>query len=74
VFEVNSYGASKMVVIANTSWLGGRNSFLGYAYIATGAIFLILAIGFLVFHLMSPRRLGDTRYLSWNHNDIQRVR
>ena len=65
-YEVQSYGASKSLVISNTSWIGGKNSFLGWAYIATGGIFLTLALVFLARHLIAPRRLGDVSYLHWN--------
>lgn len=68
-YEVESYNAKKAVIISNTSWMGGKNSFLGWAYIITGSVFLLLAIVFLVRHLMAPRRLGDTSYLSWNRPD-----
>jgi hypothetical protein len=65
-YEVESYGAKKSLVISNTSWIGGKNSFLGYAYVVTGSVFLLLAIAFLIRHLIAPRRLGDTTLLSWN--------
>lgn len=68
-YEVQSYGARKAVVISNTSWVGGKNPFLGYAYIVTGSVFLLFAIGFLIRHLVAPRRLGDPNYLSWNLDD-----
>jgi hypothetical protein len=65
-YEVESYGAKKSLVISNTSWIGGKNSFLGYAYIIAGTVFLVMAVIFLVRHLVAPRRLGDVSFLSWN--------
>ncbi|PJF18113.1 hypothetical protein PSACC_02071 [Paramicrosporidium saccamoebae] len=65
-YEVESYGAKKAFVISNTSWIGGKNTFLGYAYIVAGTVFLALAIVFLARHLVAPRRLGDASFLSWN--------
>lgn len=65
-YEVESYGATKSVIISNTSWFGGKNDFLGYAFVANGGIFLLFGIVFLIRHLMAPRKLGDTSLLSWN--------
>lgn len=64
-FEVASYGATKALVFSTTSWMGGKNPFLGIVYIVTGTVFLAFAAFFLVKHLMSPRPLGDISYLSW---------
>ena len=44
---------------------GGKNPFLGYAYIGVGALALVLAIIFLLKQLISPRELGDTKFLVW---------
>lgn len=71
-YEVSSYGAEKALVISNTSWVGGKNPFLGFAYMIAGGVFLILALAFLARHLMAPRRLGDVSYLSWNQNRLRR--
>ena len=43
------------MVISTVSWLGGKNDFLGYAYIAVGSICIVLALAFLVKHIVSPR-------------------
>lgn len=65
-FDVKDFGGTKSVVISTISWLGGKNSFLGIAYIVVGAVSLFLGFAFLVRHLISPRKLGDHQYLSWN--------
>lgn len=67
-YEVESYGAKKSLVISNTSWIGGKNTFLGYAYIIAGTVFLTLGAIFLTRHLVAPRRLGDVSFLSWSPN------
>ncbi|KAI9179573.1 alkylphosphocholine resistance protein lem3 [Blastocladiella emersonii ATCC 22665] len=66
-FEVKSFGGTKSVVISTVSFMGGKNPFLGYAYIVVGAVCIILAVVFAARHLYSPRKLGDHTYLSWNH-------
>lgn len=64
-FDVSSFSGTKTIIIANGSWIGGKNLALGIAYTIVGGLFFLLGIGFLVRHFMKPRRLGDTRYLSW---------
>jgi hypothetical protein len=65
-FPVKSFSGKKHVVLSTTTWIGGRNPFLGYAYIVVGAICFILGIVFGIKHKVAPRKLGDTKYLEWN--------
>jgi hypothetical protein len=67
-FVVNTFEGKKSLVISTASWFGGRNPFLGIAYIVVGSICLVLSILFFVKHKLSPRKLGDTRYLVWKTN------
>merc|ERR1711865_689983 len=64
-FAVEAFKGKKYLVISTTSWFGGKNSFLGIAYIVVGALCLLLSGLFFLKHKMSPRKLGDTRYLVW---------
>jgi LEM3 (ligand-effect modulator 3) family / CDC50 family len=43
--------------------MGGRNEFIGAAYIALGALSLAIALAFAIKHWTNPRKLGDTRFL-----------
>jgi hypothetical protein len=64
-FVVETFKGKKFLVISTASWFGGKNSFLGIAYIVVGALCLVLSGLFFTKHRMSPRKLGDTRYLVW---------
>ncbi|KAF9264938.1 cell cycle control protein [Marasmius fiardii PR-910] len=65
-FPVLPYKGTKSIVISTVSWVGGKNPFLGWAYVGAASLFVLLAIVGLVRHLVKPRRLGDMSLLSWN--------
>jgi len=65
-YPVDDFDGEKYVVLTTISWMGGKNPFLGYAYIVVGAICILLAIAFALRHAIKPRKLGDERYLNWN--------
>lgn len=54
-FPVESFSGTKSVVLSTTSWLGGKNDFLGYAYVVVAGICLFLALIFGIKHKVSPR-------------------
>ncbi|KAG4304705.1 hypothetical protein PORY_001758 [Pneumocystis oryctolagi] len=65
-FPVIKYNGSKSLLISTRSIIGGRNPFLGIAYISTGILSIVVGMLFMICHLIRPRKLGDYRYLSWN--------
>ncbi|KAI9356001.1 CDC50/LEM3 family [Zopfochytrium polystomum] len=65
-FEVASFGGTKSIVISTVSILGGKNPFLGVAYMTVGILCWVLGILFLLRQMFRPRKLGDYTYLSWN--------
>jgi len=65
-FDVKSFNGGKAVYLSTVSWLGGKNPFLGYAYIVVGSLCLLLAVAFAIKHRLSPRKLGDMRYFNWH--------
>mmetsp|Transcript_28885 Transcript_28885/g.68110 ORF Transcript_28885/g.68110 Transcript_28885/m.68110 type:complete len:342 (-) Transcript_28885:60-1085(-) len=64
-FQVDSFKGKKFLVVSTTSWLGGKNDFLGVAYVVVGALCLVLGILFYVRYKTSGRELGDPKYLNW---------
>lgn len=65
-FPVLPYKGTKSFVLSTVSWIGGKNPFLGWAYVTAACIFVLLAILGTARHLIRPRRLGDMSLLSWN--------
>ncbi|TAQ90952.1 hypothetical protein B7494_g688 [Chlorociboria aeruginascens] len=67
-FPVTEYGGTKAIIISTRTVVGGRNPFLGIAYVVVGGICIVLGALFTVTHLIKPRKLGDHTYLSWNND------
>jgi len=54
-FEVAQFQGTKSVIISTTSLLGGKNPFLGIAYIVVGVICFLMGLVFLFIHLKFGR-------------------
>lgn len=67
-YNTYSFDGKKKLVLSTTSWIGGKNEFLGIAYLTVGGLCFFLAMAFTVVYLVKPRQLGDPTYLSWNRN------
>jgi hypothetical protein len=67
-FDVREFDGTKSIVLSTRTVIGGRNPFLGIAYLAVAGLCLVLGILFLVKHLIHPRKIGDHSYLSWNND------
>jgi hypothetical protein len=68
-YNTYSFEGKKKLVLSTTSWLGGKNIFMGVAYLTIGVLCIVLALVFLLIHLRHPRPLGDPSYLSWNRKN-----
>nr|XP_019012979.1 transcription regulator [Kwoniella pini CBS 10737]OCF51760.1 transcription regulator [Kwoniella pini CBS 10737] len=58
-YPVKQFSGTKSVVISTVSWIGGKQPFLGWAYIAAAILCVVLAVAGLIRHLVKPRKLGD---------------
>ncbi|XP_047312261.1 putative ALA-interacting subunit 2 isoform X2 [Impatiens glandulifera] len=65
-YNTYSFGGKKTLVLSTSSWIGGKNDFLGMAYICIGSSSIVMSLIFLLIHLRTPRPYLDTSYLSWN--------
>ena len=65
-YPVTGFGGKKTLVLSTTSFIGGKNAFLGIAYIVVGFVCILLAALFAVRQLVGGRRLGDTTFLVWS--------
>ena len=47
-YPVASFSGRKQFIISTTSWMGGKNPFLGWSYIAVGTICFLICLTFLI--------------------------
>lgn len=54
-YNTYSFGGKKKLVLSTSSWLGGKNDFLGFAYVFVGSTSIIISIVFTFLHIKNPR-------------------
>ena len=54
-YNTYTFGGKKSLVLTTSTWLGGKNDFLGYAYLITGFLSIFLSILFALIHVKVPR-------------------
>ncbi|CAA7394022.1 unnamed protein product [Spirodela intermedia] len=71
VNNYNSYnfGGKKKLVLSTSSWLGGKNDFLGVACVSTGSFCILIAVAFALLHVRNPRPCADPALLSWSRKN-----
>lgn len=65
-FAVNKFEGKKQLIVATSSWFGGKNPFLGIAFISMGSVCIATALVFLIKHV-SPggrRKFGDLKLIA----------
>lgn len=55
VFPTTEYRGTKSIIITTRTVVGGRNNFLGIAYIVVAGLCIVLGVIFLASHLVKPR-------------------
>jgi len=54
-FPVEQFSGTKAIVISTVAWIGGKNPFLGWSYVATAGLFMFLALAGTLRHVIKPR-------------------
>lgn len=54
-FPVTEYSGTKSILISTRTVVGGKNPFMGIAYVIVGGICIVLGTLFTVAHLVKPR-------------------
>jgi len=49
-YPVTTFAGRKQFIISTTSWMGGKNPFLGWAYIVVGIVCIIVSVVFFILH------------------------
>lgn len=47
-YPVLSFDGRKKVVFSNVSWMGGKNDFLGIAYLVVGSLCVVMSVVMLI--------------------------
>lgn len=58
-YPVSSFGGTKLLVLSTSKVTGGRNYASGVLYLVVAGVLLLMLVGFLLKHLVMPRKLGD---------------
>ncbi|GAB4831547.1 Putative ALA-interacting subunit 4 [Ancistrocladus abbreviatus] len=54
-YNTYSFRGQKKLVLSTTSWIGGKNDFLGIAYLTVGGLCLFLSASFILVYILKPR-------------------
>jgi hypothetical protein len=63
-FPVTEYDGTKTLLISTRTVMGGRNPFLGIAYVVVGGLCIVLGAVFLATQLVKPRFVSSFHSLS----------
>jgi hypothetical protein len=68
VFPVTPFDGEKRIVFSTTTWIGGKNQFLGWAYIVVAILCIVLAMAFGIKQAVHPRALTTSSQLTESGN------
>ncbi|XP_038058971.1 cell cycle control protein 50A-like isoform X2 [Patiria miniata] len=68
-YPVHMFDGTKSIILTTTSWLGGKNNFLGIAYIVTGSLCILFGAVFLLIHIKHGHRQGPLAVEVSNENN-----
>lgn len=60
-YPVLSFNGKKTVVFTNVSWMGGKNQFLGIAYLVIGSLCVVMAVVMLIVYAKYKFSDDDTQ-------------
>ena len=63
LFRVSDFGGRKFVILSTTSWIGGKNYFLGIAYVVVGCLCFLLGVVFAVKHVLFGRYPAKPQFI-----------
>lgn len=66
-YNTYSFNGKKKLVLSTTSWLGGKNDFVGIAYLTVGGLCFFLAMVFALIYLVKPRYDKSLTFFDGNH-------
>lgn len=64
------FGGEKFVILTTNSAIGARNMSLGITYIVVAIVCVAAGIFFLVKQMISPRKIGDNKYLDFHKREV----
>ncbi len=64
-WNVKSFKGTKSLILSTSSIFGGKNPYLGIAFIGVGGVSLFFALFFTVKQTFRPRLLAQNKYLSY---------
>ena len=65
-YPVQGFNGGKSFIISTTAWTGGRNIFLGIAYIVIGSVCLMLGAVFIVIHIKFGHSFAEMANIQTN--------